>query len=358
MTSQERLLTAFNLGVPDKVPVAPRLDTLWLKNAGPELADEIIRKTDIVVHVDLLPYSVHYLGEEARSRCTVRTEGDLRFEEIDTPKGKLNSVIHLEQTMMDWAERHFFQSPEDVHKALSVPFKLPEIDMTEYEQWADRVGDDGLVVGHIPDPLCCPGLWFSPEEFVVNACAFHTDLVIELLKKVSANTLAIAQAYLDKGLRHTMVSGAELTSQTIMGPEWFSKLVAPFDGPLISLIKERGGDVWYHCHGKIRQIHREIADIAPTVLTPCEKPPQGDIELKDLKESIGDRVCLAGNLDDEALLASGDLALIRERSVECLEAAMPGGGFCLGGTEGCVFSRKNAEAYLYMCELRDEFGVY
>ena len=82
MNSQERLLTAYNLGVPDKVPVAPRLDTLWLKNAGPELADEIIRKTDIVVHVDLLPYAVHYLGEGARG--TSRTEGDLRYEEIDT----------------------------------------------------------------------------------------------------------------------------------------------------------------------------------------------------------------------------------------------------------------------------------
>ncbi|MBI3945329.1 MAG: hypothetical protein HY321_05385, partial [Armatimonadetes bacterium] len=76
------------------------------------------------------------------------------------------------------------------------------------------------------------------------------------------------------------------------------------------------------------------------------------------KESIGDRVCLAGNLDDEALLATGDREAIRERTLECLEAAMPGGGFCLGGTEGCVFSTKNAEAYLQMCEIRDEFGVY
>lgn len=358
MTSKERILTAYALGVPDKVPVSPRLDTLWLKNAGTELADRMIRTTDIVVHVDLLPDYVHYFGEAARRHCKVRTEGDLRYEEIDTPKGPLTRVIHIEPQMMDWAEKHFLASPEDVERALSIPFELPEIDLTGVNEWENRVGDEGLVVGHIPDALCCPGLWFSPEDFVLETCAYHTDLVIELLRKVSVNTMAIAEAYLDKGLRHTMMSGAELTSQTIMGPEWFSRLVAPFDGPLIAMIRERGGDVWYHCHGKISKIHRDIADIRPTVLTPCEKPPQGDIELAELKQSIGDRVCLAGNLDDEALLATGDRDLIRQRSLECLQAAMAGGGFLLGGTEGCVFSKENAEAYLYMCELRDQYGVY
>ncbi|MBI3946728.1 MAG: hypothetical protein HY321_12465, partial [Armatimonadetes bacterium] len=288
MTSRERLLTAFNLGIPDKVPVAPRLDTRWLRNAGPALAAEIIERTDIVVHVDLLPDYAHYFGEEARRRCMTRTEDQRRYEEIETPRGTLRRVLQLEPAMMDWAREHFFKSPDDVEKALSIPFTLPAIDFSEYYEWVRRVGDNGLVVAHIPDALCCPGLWFSPDDFAINACALRTDLVKELLAKVSRNTLAITQACMEQGVRHIMISGAELTSQTLMGPQWFSQLVAPYDGPQIALVRQHGGTVWYHCHGKIRLIHREIAAIRPHVLTPCEKPPQGDIELWEMKESIGD----------------------------------------------------------------------
>jgi hypothetical protein len=358
MTSKERIITAFELDIPDKVPVSPRLDTLWLNNAGSELTKEIICKTDFIVNVDLLPDYVQYFGEQARSRCTIRTEGGRRYEKIDTPKGELTRIMRVYAGMMDWAEKHFFETPDDVDKALSIPFEMPELHFTEYRQWVDRVGDDGIVLGYIPDALCCPGLWFSPEEFIINTCALHTDLIRALLEKVSANILAMARSCLEQGVRYILIAGAELASQSLMGPEWFSKLVVTYDGSLIELIRQHGGYVWYHCHSKIRQIHKEIASMRPHLLSPCEKPPQGDIELKKLKESIGDRVCLAGNLDDEALLATGNRELIRERAQECLEAAMPGGGYILGGTEGCIFSRENAEAYLYLCELRDEYGVY
>ncbi len=154
------------------------------------------------------------------------------------------------------------------------------------------------------------------------------------------------------------MAGAELCSQTIMGPEWFSQLVAPYDKELINLVKSGGGYIWYHCHGKIAKIHKEIADLGFDILTPCEKPPQGDITLKELKESIGDKVCLAGNLDDLTILATGDKELIKKEAIDVLENAKEGGGFLLGGTEGCVFSPENAEGYLQMCEIRDEYGVY
>ena len=358
MTSRERLLTAFHGGTPDKVPVAPRLDLVWMRNAGPETADAMIRKTDVVVHVDLLPDYVHFFGAEAGRRASVRTEGDRRFEEIDTPKGRIAREIVIEPNMMDWADRHFFDRPEDMEKALSLPYRPAEADLSGYNAWRDRIGDQGLVLAHLPNALCCPGLWTDPEEYLVRACATHTDLVLELLRKVSANILDRAERLLAAGLRHFMISGGELASQTLMGPQWFSRFVAPFDGPLVETIRGRGGVVWYHCHGKIRSIHEEIADLGVHVLTPCEKPPQGDIELAELKQSIGDRVCLAGNLDDEQLLATGDRQAIRARVEECLAAAMQGGAYCLGGTEGCVYSPANAEAYLYLCELRDEMGGY
>lgn len=358
MTSRERLLTAFRGGIPDKVPVGPRLDSKWLENAGETLARRIIRTTDIVFYVDLSPDYVHFFGEEARRRCAIRTENEVRIEEIETPKGKLTRRIRIEKDMMDWAEKPFFEGPEDVEKALSIPFEPIRLDASEYEAWDERIGEEGIVLAHIPDALCCPGLGFTPDQFLIHTCATHTDLILQLLEKVSANILHTAGAVLDLGIRWIMISGPELASQTIMGPQWFPRLVTPFDTPLAGLIRERGGVTWCHCHGKIRAVHKDLAATGIHVLTPCEKPPQGDITLRELKESIGKRVCLAGNLDDLGLLASGNLKLVEQQSRECLDAAMEGGGFVLGGTEGCVFSKETAESYLFMCEVRDRYGVY
>ncbi|MDP6777303.1 MAG: uroporphyrinogen decarboxylase family protein [Candidatus Latescibacteria bacterium] len=358
MNSRERLITAFEGRLPDRVPVTPRVDPKWMDNAGDAWAGRIIRETDIALYLDVVPDTVLYLGEAARRALSV-TQGDgMRTEVIRTPNGPLTRTLSVEAEMMDWATVHFFGCADDVGKALSLPLDPPEVDLSEYDAWERRIGDEGIVGVHLFDPLCCPGLWFSPEEYLIHACVTHTELVEELLVRVLENMVSFVQICLDRGVRHFLMAGAELACQTLMGPKWFSRLVTPYDAPLVDQVREGGGYVWYHCHGKIAHIHREMADLGFHVLTPCEKPPHGDIELAELKASVGHRVCLAGNLDDLDLLSSDRVDEIDRRAQECLADAMDGGRFILAGTEGCVFSPQNAEGYLRMCRVRDEVGCY
>lgn len=358
MTSLERIVVAMGPGVPDKVPVCPRLDALWLQNAGDVLADEVIRTTDLVFYANVVPDHVLYLGEEARPRCHVRIENGRRRETLETPKGALTRVVRMEREMMDWDEKHYFETAGDVEKALSIPYTPAQPDFREYRRWQQRIGQEGMVMAHVGDALCCPGLWFSPEEFLLHACCSDTGMVRLLLERVNRSILDVVRQCLDAGIRFFMMSGAELASQTVMGPEWFPRLVSPYDAPVARMVRSAGGYTWCHCHGKIARIHRPLAALGAHVLSPCEKPPQGDIGLRELKASIGREICLAGNLDDLSLISTGNRDRIREETMAVLRDGMPGGGFLLGGTEGGVFSRPNAEGYLYMCELRDRFGVY
>lgn len=358
MTSQERILAVLNRQIPDKVPLCPRLDPKWLQNAGPVLSDRIIRALDVALYVDLLPDVALFLGQEAADRFHAETRGVLRYETLDTPKGKLTRVIHIETDMMDWAEKHFFETPDDVEKALAIPYAPARLDLSEYWRWEKQFGENGIVMAHLADALCCPGLWYAPDNFVIQACVETTAQVLQLMARVNRSIMDVAGRCLDGGVRFFMQSGAELTSQTIIGPEWCEELVVPFDRPVAELVRQRGGYTWCHCHGKIADICEHLAGLGVHVLSPCEKPPQGNITLADLKRRIGDRVCLAGNLDDLALLASGDRARVREETLACLREGMPGGGFMLGGTEGCVFSPNTAASYLYMGELRDQYGRY
>ena len=358
MKSRERILSVFNHEIPDKVPVTPRFDTKWFNNAGVEYTDKIIKTTDIALYVDTIPDYVLYLGEETRANLISHDDGTMKSEIIRTPKGEIKRTLQLEKYMMDWATEHFFKSPEDIEKVLSIPYSPPEPDFSEYDKWEERIGDEGIVGVHLMNALCCPGLWINPEDYIVYACVSHTDMVKEITARVNENLKRYVQLCLDYGIRHFLMAGAELCSQTIMGPEWFSRLVAPYDRELIEAVKSGGGYIWYHCHGKIARIHEEMAELGFDVLTPCEKPPHGDITLRKLKKSIGKKVALAGNLDDLNVLATGDRDMIERETVSCLEQAKEGGGFLLGGAEGCIFSPENAEGYLWMCEIRDKYGMY
>lgn len=358
MNSRERILKVFNHEIPDKVPVTPRFDTKWFQNAGPEYTEKIIKTTDLALYVDTVPDYVLYLGEETRKNLIFHDDGNRKTETIRTPKGEIKRTLRLEKYMMDWATEHFFKSPEDIEKALSIPYAPPELDFSDYEKWNKRIGNEGIVGVHLMNALCCPGLWLNPEDFIIYACVSHTNLVREITAKVNENLKQFVHHCLNYGIRHFLMAGAELCSQTIMGPEWFSRLVAPFDRELIETVKSGGGYVWYHCHGKIARIHKEMSELGFDVLTPCEKPPHGDITLRELKNSIGKKVALAGNLDDLMVLATGDRDMIERETISCLKQAKENGGFLLGGAEGCVFSPENANGYLWMCEVRDKYGRY
>ena len=50
MTSRERILTAFRLGTPDRVPVSPFIQPGWLEKAG-AWAEPVLEKTDVLLDV-------------------------------------------------------------------------------------------------------------------------------------------------------------------------------------------------------------------------------------------------------------------------------------------------------------------
>jgi len=59
-----------------------------------------------------------------------------------------------------------------------------------------------------------------------------------------------------------------------------------------------------------------------------EPPPIGDIILSKAKETVGNRVCLKGNMEITRL-ENGSPSLIEKTVKECIDAAASGGGYIL-----------------------------
>jgi len=61
--------------------------------------------------------------------------------------------------------------------------------------------------------------------------------------------------------------------------------------------QRHGGYARLHCHGRTGAVLEAIAEMNPDGLDPIEPPPQGDVQLGDVRRRYGDRMVLFGNLE-------------------------------------------------------------
>ena len=78
---------------------------------------------------------------------------------------------------------------------------------------------------------------------------------------------------------------------------WWTGNVVKYDTELIRMIQEAGFFVQMHSHGKVGSVLDYIEQCAPDALEPLEPPPDGDIELAEVKKRIGEEITLCGNIE-------------------------------------------------------------
>ena len=62
-------------------------------------------------------------------------------------------------------------------------------------------------------------------------------------------------------------------------------------------IQAHGGIVRIHSHGRLRNILPLISEMGVDALDPIEPPPQGDVELREVRAQYGKQWVLFGNLE-------------------------------------------------------------
>jgi uroporphyrinogen-III decarboxylase len=124
------------------------------------------------------------------------------------------------------------------------------------------------------------------------------------------------------------INGPEYAMPPLMSPCDFEEFVMRYDRAMVSKIHEHGKLAHIHCHGRLERCLERFAAIGTDGLNPLEPPPLGDVDLRDAKRRIGERVCLVGNIQYEDLASSsveGVEALVKQ----AISQGAPGGGFIL-----------------------------
>ena len=198
-----------------------------------------------------------------------------------------------------WTLEHFLKDTDDLKAYLALPEQLfgGEPDADVILNIEKDLRDDGIVYFNTGDPLCCAAPLFEMGQFTVVAMT-EPGLFHRLLERFSRwilpRTEAVARALPGRLWR---ICGPEYASPPYLPPKLFSEYVTGYDKPMVEAIQKHGGFARIHSHGRLREVLDLIAATGCMGLDPIEPPPQGDVELKYVREKYGAQFVLFGNLE-------------------------------------------------------------
>ncbi len=207
---------------------------------------------------------------------------------------------------------------------------------------ANDIGDEVIVTVTAWGPFTLAGQMFDVEPFmkatykrkdeVHKTLAFATELIKQLYRPLLEDRVI------------PLLSIADPTgSGDLISNRSFRTFSLPYLKPLIAWAKEYEASTWLHICGDTTEKLESIAETGVQCFSLDSK-----VDLAEAKRRIGDRVCLAGNVDPVSVLALGDPEGVRKESLACITDASEGGGFIL--TSGCdippTVSLENLQAML------------
>jgi len=337
MNSYERVMAALNLKIPDRVPIGELIiDPKVFKALVPNAEDQ----GDF---------------EEAFELDTVRCgdcydriwEDDNYFKDewgVLYKKGGVEVAFHpVDHPIKDIKDFDNYPLPDP-----DKPGRLGKLPMLVqkykgkkaiiFQQRAEFMwsvylrGMDNLLMDFILEPEFAHRLLDRVLETNIrlaqNACRAGADIIV-LGDDVAAN------------------------SGPLMSPQLFDEFIAPRMKKIVDAIHAEGAKVIKHTDGNIMKIIDSIINTGIDGLNPID--PIAGMDIREIKEKYGHKVCLVGNIDCGPLLTFGTPEDVEKTVKETIEIAAPGGGFILTSSNS-IHSSVKPENYKAMIEAARKYG--
>ena len=139
-----------------------------------------------------------------------------------------------------------------------------------------------------------------------------------------------------------------------LSPKMFREWVTPYLTEFVAGMRDMGYYTVKHTDGDIMPILDQLVEARPHALHSID--PQAGVDLKVVKQMVGDKIALCGNVHC-GMLHNGTMEQVIADSKRALRDGMPGGGFFFC-TSNTPFKGMPLENYLAMLDVRKEFGRY
>ncbi len=216
----------------------------------------------------------------------------------------MRSIRRRDKAVQTWWQiEHLLKSSEDVHAFLALPDAAFEYepDVSPILAAEAALGERGLVMIDTEDPLCATASLFAMEDYLSLAytdSALFCQLLDKFARVLYPRVEKTAAAAPDRLWR---IYGPEYAGEPYLPPMLFERYVCDYTTPIIRAIQRYGGWARLHAHGRLHNILPLIATMGVDAIDPIEPPPQGDVQLAEVRSQYGNEWALFGNIEVSAI---------------------------------------------------------
>jgi hypothetical protein len=229
-------------------------------------------------------------------------ENNSRFtQQTFTIRGKELTSLSRRDKNLDtvWTVEYLLKTIDDIKLYLELPDEIfdEKIDVSHLAEEEKKLGDRGIVMVDTEDPVCAVAALFNLEDFSVFAYT-EMELCHKLLEKharyIHKRTAQVSREFPGRLWR---IYGPEYVTEPLLPASLFEDYVVRYTGPMVRQIRDNGGIVRIHSHGKIKNVADYFIEMGADATDPIEPPPHGDVELKYMREKYGKQLVLFGNIE-------------------------------------------------------------
>ncbi len=152
-----------------------------------------------------------------------------------------------------------------------------------------------------------------------------------------------------------MCDDTALKNTTMISPQIHRELIVPAYKAAVQILRKAGKYVIFHSDGFTEPYFNGLIEAGFNGVESLE--PFAGMNLKHLKETYGDKLCLIGNIDVSGLLPFGSPVEVTETVKKCIKDAGNGGGYILSPCTDITNACK-VENVLAMIDATKKFGKY
>jgi uroporphyrinogen decarboxylase len=219
-----------------------------------------------------------------------------------------------------------------------------------------RFKGERAVFAHATDVFNIASDWLLGAEKYYQYMIMKPDLV-DRANEIALNyNLGYLKNCLELGVDFVFITGDfAMTKGPFVSPKHTRRFMTPALKKQVDLVHRAGVPVLKHTDGNIWKILDDLVDTGIDGLHPID--PMSGMDLGEVKERYGDRLCLAGNVNCGPTLSWGTVEEVRQEVKSCIRKAGHGGGYiCMSSNS--VHSGVKPENYVAMVRAIREFGQY
>jgi uroporphyrinogen decarboxylase len=339
MNSYERIMAALELREPDRVPILEWIiDPKVIRALCPKACDQ----TDFeeMMDLDAVACRPHYSKISENADGSYVDEWGVLYkpgpEVINHP---IKGPIQTEDDLKNYV-------PPDPH----VPRRLAQL-----PDLVRRFKGKKAIIVHHRAAFMWAGYVNGLENLLANFL-LAPKFVHRLMDKVLEVNIQLARRAIRGGADAVMLGDDYASSSgPMVSPALFKEFILPRLKKMVDAIHEVGGKVIKHSDGNLWPILDMIVNTGIDAINPIE--PVAGMDIGEVKQKYGRRVCLIGNIDCSHLLSEGSVEEVEQAVKECIRKASPGGGHIIASSNS-IHSSVKAENYLAMIEAAKKFGRY